>query len=124
MKKAFFLIFTLFFSTLLLAQTKSVNIVFENDYKDVYHLALVVYMPYGKGETRVSNVVPSQTKSYDFPIGSEIFIADWKQEEFAMKGNDIKKSGVKPFKILSAIDDGLVIKLSSLVSKSKKILDL
>jgi hypothetical protein len=117
MKKLIGLLLSTFFTLTLIAQSKNVNIIFENDYKDVFHLALVVYMPDGKGATRVSNVAPNQTKPYDFPIGSEIFIADWKQEAFAMKGNDIKKAGIKPFKILTKNDNGLIIKLSTLSDK-------
>jgi hypothetical protein len=119
MKKLIGLICSICFTITLMAQNKNINIVFENDYKDVFHLALVVYMPDGTGATRVSNVAPNQTKPYQFPAGSEIYIADWKQEAFAMKGNDIKKAGVKPYKILTASDNDLVIKLSSLSDKSK-----
>jgi hypothetical protein len=117
MKKLLNLLLVLFFSTSLLAQSKNVNIIFENDYEDIFHLALVVYMADGKGTTRVSNVEPNKIKSYDFPIGSEIFIANWKQEAFAMKGNDLKKAGVKPYKILTENDNKIIIKLSTLSNR-------
>ena len=75
---------------------KLVTVSFRNDYKDVYHLSLIIYTADGKGQTRVSNLNPDETKTYTFPVGTEIFVADWKQEAFAMKGNDIKATGIKP----------------------------
>ena len=68
----------------------NINISFSNDYKDVYHLSLIIYTPDGIIQTRVSNLNPEQIKSYSLPLNTEIYIADWKQEAFAMKGNDIK----------------------------------
>jgi len=69
---------------------------FKNDYKDVYHLSLILFTPDGKGQTRVSNVKPNTIKEYNFPVGTEIYVADKKQEEFAMKGKDIRKTNAKP----------------------------
>lgn len=92
----------------------SISISFSNDYKDVYHLSLVIYTPDGKIQTRVSNLTPDQIKSYSLPVNTEIFIADSKQEAFAMKGNDIKLTGVKPFIVLKDSDTEKVIKLSSI----------
>lgn len=92
----------------------SIRISFSNDYKDVYHLSLIVYTPDGKIQTRVSNLTPDQIKSYSLPVNTEIFIADSKQEAFAMKGNDIKLTGVKPFIVLKDSDAESVIKLSSI----------
>jgi hypothetical protein len=97
----------------------NVNISFSNDYKDVYHLSLIIYTPDGKIQTRVSNLNPDQIKSYSLPVNSEIFIADWKQEAFAMKGNDIKATGVKPYIILKESDAKRVINLSSLIQNKK-----
>ena len=97
----------------------NVNISFSNDYKDVYHLSLIIYTPDGKIQTRVSNLNPDQIKSYSLPVNTEIFIADWKQEAFAMKGNDIKATGVKPYIILKESDAKRVINLSSLIQNKK-----
>ena len=97
----------------------NINISFSNDYKDVYHLSLIIYTPDGKIQTRVSNLNPDQIKSYSLPVNTEIFIADWKQEAFAMKGNDIKSIGVKPYIKLKESDAKRVIILSSLVQNKK-----
>lgn len=97
----------------------NINISFSNDYKDVYHLSLIIYTPDGKIQTRVSNLNPDQVKSYSFPVQTEIFIADWKQEAFAMQGNDIKSTGVKPYIVLNDSDAQRVIMLSSLVQNKK-----
>jgi amidase len=91
-----------------------IRISFKNDYQDTYHLALIIYTPDGKNQTRVSNLKPNQIKTYSFPIGSEIYIADWRQEAFAMKGNDLKKTGAKPSINLQSSDDKRVINLSTL----------
>ena len=98
---------------------ENIDISFSNDYKDVYHLSLIIYTPDGKIQTRVSNLNPDQVKSYSLPVNTEIFIADWKQEAFAMKGNDIKSTGVKPYIILKESDAKRVIILSSLVQDKK-----
>ena len=97
----------------------NININFSNDYKDIYHLSLIIYTPDGKIQTRVSNLNPDQIKSYSLPVNTEIFIADWKQEAFAMKGNDIKSTGVKPYIVLKESDSKRVIILSSLVQNKK-----
>ncbi len=97
----------------------NINISFSNDYKDVYHLSLIIYTPDGKIQTRVSNLNPDQIKFYSLPVNTEIFIADWKQEAFAMKGNDIKATGVKPYIILKESDAKRVINLSSLIQNKK-----
>jgi hypothetical protein len=97
----------------------NINISFSNDYKDVYQLSLIIYTPDGKIQTRVSNLNPDQIKSYSLPVNTEIFIADWKQEAFAMKGNDIKSTGVKPYIVLKESDAPKVIILSSLVQNKK-----
>jgi hypothetical protein len=97
----------------------NINISFSNDYKDVYHLSLIIYTPDGKIQTRVSNFNPDQIKSYSLPLNTEIFIADWKQEAFAMKGNDIKSTGVKPYIVLKESDAQRVIALSSLGQNTK-----
>ncbi|HVG40263.1 MAG TPA: hypothetical protein VM888_01530 [Chitinophagaceae bacterium] len=108
----------LLFAAFFIQQTtycqKSVAVYFTNDYKDVYHLSLIIYTPDGKGQTRVSNLNPGQTKTYTFPVGTEIFVADWKQEAFAMKGNDIKATGVKPAFMLTDSSDKLMVALSTL----------
>ena len=93
---------------------ESINISFSNDIKDIYHLSLVIYTPDGKTQTRVSDITPNQIKSYSLPVNTEIFIADLNQEAFAMKGNDIKSTGVKPYIVVKSSDDNRVIKLGSL----------
>ena len=97
----------------------NINISFSNDYKDVYHLSLIIYTPDGIIQTRVSNLNPEQIKSYSLPLNTEIYIADWKQEAFAMKGNDIKSTGVKPYIVLKESDAQRVIVLSSLGQNKK-----
>jgi hypothetical protein len=113
MKKLITMAFVVLFATASFSQTKNIAISFNNDYKDVFHLSLIIYTPDGKNETRVSDVSPGQTKKYEYPAGTEIFIADWKQEAYAMKGNDIKESGAKPYIILQKTDNNKVIKLSA-----------
>ncbi|HEX2536118.1 MAG TPA: hypothetical protein VHK69_20400, partial [Chitinophagaceae bacterium] len=63
---------------------------------------------------------PEQTKTYAFPAGTEIYVADRKQEAFAMKGNDIKASGQKPTFILAERSDTVRIILSTLGQVSKE----
>jgi hypothetical protein len=48
-----------------------------------------------------------------------MFIADSKQEAFAMKGNDIKSTGVLPFIIISEPDSKRIVKLSSIEQHEK-----
>lgn len=91
-----------------------VKLSFKNDYDDVYHLSLIIFTPDGKGQTRVSNVDPNAIKEYNFPVGTEIYIADNKQEAFAMKGNDIRKTDAKPWLIVSDTDNNSIILLSSI----------
>jgi hypothetical protein len=98
---------------------KAVTVSFINDYKDVYHLSLIIYTPDGKGQTRVSNLEPDQTKTYSFPAGTEIFVADPKQESYAMKGNDIKASGLKPTFVLTESNGQVNVILSSLAKMKK-----
>jgi hypothetical protein len=99
--------------TVVIAQVgNTITIQFKNDYQDVYHLSLIIYKPDGKSETRVSNVQPGDVKKYSFPAATEIFIANWEQEAYAMKGNDIKETGVKPFIVLEKTYNNKVIKLS------------
>jgi quinol monooxygenase YgiN len=88
------------------------DISFANDSKEVYHLSLIIYTPDGKIQTRVSDLAPDQIKTYSLPVATEIFIADGKQEAFAMKGNDIKSTGVKPYLVLKESDAKRVIKTS------------
>jgi hypothetical protein len=121
MKKITFLL-TLFLVTFSLKAQEKVNISFSNDLNEPYHLSLIIYTPDGKIQTRVSNLSPDQVKSYDLPMNTEIFIADSKQEVFAMKGNDIKSTGVKPYIVLKESDTKRVIILSSLVQKKKSTL--
>jgi hypothetical protein len=110
---------TLLFFVLSVNAQDNINISFSNDYKDVYHLSLIIYTPDGKIQTRVSNLNPDQVKSYSLPVNTEIFIADWKQEAFAMKGNDIKSTGVKPYIVVKNSDTKRVIMLSS-IGQNKK----
>jgi hypothetical protein len=108
----------LLFAAFLFQQTthgqKPVTVIFHNDYKDVYHLSLIIYTPDGKEQTRVSNLDPGQTKTYTLPVGTKIFVADWKQETFAMKGNDIKATGIKPTLVLGDNSDEVSVVLSTL----------
>ncbi|MHA8067325.1 hypothetical protein V7S76_11695 [Aquirufa sp. ROCK2-A2] len=106
-------IFTLLLLVFSAKAQDNIRISFLNDYKDVYHLSLIIYTPDGKIQTRVSNLNPDQVKSYSLPVNTEIFIAGWKQEAFAMKGNDINSTGVKPYLVLIDSDDKKVIQLSS-----------
>jgi hypothetical protein len=106
MKKFIASLLVVIVTTAALAQSKkNVSISFKNNYDDVYHLSLIIYTPDGKNEIRVSNVQPGQVKQYSYPEGSEIFIADWKQEAYAMQGNDIKATGIKPFIVLTETDN-------------------
>lgn len=113
------LLITLLLGVFSVNAQENISISFSNDYEDVYHLSLIIYTPDGKIQTRVSNLTPEQIKSYSFPVDTEIFIADNKQEAFAMKGNDIKLTGVKPYIVLKSSDAKRVIKLSS-IEKSKE----
>jgi hypothetical protein len=117
--KLFALNLALFCCQLGLAQ-KNGSIRFKNDYQDVYHLALIIYTPEGKGQTRVSNLQPGEQKEYVFPIGTEIFVADRKQEAFAMKGNDTKAAGAKPTLTINGATP-LTVVLSSLATTGTKL---
>lgn len=116
------LFITLFFCAFSANAQDNISISFSNDLKDVYHLSLVIYTPDGKIQTRVSNLTPDQIKSYSLPVDTEIFIADLKQEAFAMKGNDIKSTGVIPYIVLKDSDTKRVIMLSSLGQNKKSTL--
>lgn len=96
---------------------EDIKLSFKNDYEDVYHLSLIIFTPDGKGQTRVSNVAPNNIKEYNFPIGTEIYVANDKQEEFAMKGNDIRKTNVKPWLVVSKIDNNRIVLLTSIPQK-------
>jgi quinol monooxygenase YgiN len=98
-----------------------INISFSNDNKAVFHLSLIIYTPDGKIQTRVSDLLPDQIKTYSLPLATEIFIADGKQEAFAMKGNDIKLTGVKPYRVVKESDINSVIKTSTIVQKEAKM---
>ncbi|GAA4331354.1 hypothetical protein [Flaviaesturariibacter amylovorans] len=100
------------------AAQKEITVRFSNDYNHVYHLALIVYKPDGTGETRVSNLEPKAEKSYTYPAGTELYIADYRQEAFAMRGNDIRKTGVKPAFVLRGDQPRLIVQLSTLASGS------
>lgn len=113
------ILFLLFIQVSVYGQ-KNVSINFVNDYQDVYHLSLIIYTPDGKNQTRVSDLKPNEIKSYSLPVKTEIFIADYKQEAFAMKGNDIKQTGIEPFIVLKDKDNNKSIILSSLGFKSAK----
>lgn len=92
--------------------SNKIVISFNNTYKAVYHLALIIYTPDGKNETRVSNLQPGETKQYQYPEGTALFIANLQQEAYAMKGSDIKASGIKPYIVLQKTDDKKIIKLA------------
>jgi hypothetical protein len=121
MKKLITAIASIFLAMAAFTQVNNaISIQFKNDYKDVYHLSLIIYKPDGKSETRVSDVQPGDIKKYSFPVATEVFIADWEQEAYAMKGNDIKTTGVKPFIVLKSTDNNKVISLSE-VSAQRNI---
>jgi hypothetical protein len=113
MKKSVFFvgILSLMFSV---CGQEDMTISFMNDYNCTSHLSLIIYTPDGKIQTRVSDLIPNQVKSYSFPIHTEIFIADSNQEAFAMKGNDLKASGVKSFLVVGESDNKKVFGLSSI----------
>lgn len=113
MKKSSLLLL-LFLLVFTVKAREDISIRFSNDYKEVYHLSLIIYTPDGKIQTRVSNLNPEETKTYSLPVGTAIFIADKKQEAFAMRGNDIKSTGVKPYIVLKNRDAQLKIKASSI----------
>lgn len=113
MKKLAYILSLFLFAFSATAQ-ENIPISFSNDTKDVYHLSLIIYTQDGKMQTRVSNLAPKEIKSYSLPANTEIYIADNKQEAFAMKGNDIKSTGVKPFIILKESDIKRVVLLRSL----------
>jgi hypothetical protein len=113
MKKLMPFILFLILSSFTYVQKNS-NINFLNDSKEVYHLSLIIYTPDGKIQTRVSNLTSNEIKSYSLPINTEIYIADLNQEAFAMKGNDIKSTGVEPYIVVKGSDNNRVIKLSSM----------
>jgi hypothetical protein len=96
---------------------KNVSINFVNEYADVYHLALSIYTPDGKNETRVSDIKPYTTKTYTYPPKTEIYIANYSQEAAAMKGTDLKSSGLKPYIVLDAKDEEVTILLSTVNNK-------
>ncbi len=111
MKKSIFIAF--FFCSLFSAYGQdNVSISFSNDTKETFHLSLIIYTPDGKIQTRVSDLASKEIKSYSLPINTAIYIADLEQEAFAMKGNDIKSTGVKPYIVLKGSDDNRVVKLS------------
>jgi len=112
------LLIALFFQVKSYGQ-ENATISFQNDYQDVYRLSLIIYTPDGKNQTRVGDLQPSEIKTYTFPIGTEIYIADRKQEAFAMKGNDIKTTGIKPTFTLTNNKRNFKVALSSL-SKSNE----
>jgi hypothetical protein len=113
MKKIIVLVFCMALAAIGYCQQTSVKITFVNDYTDVFHLSLIIYTPDGKSQTRVSDVAPGKKKVYEYAVGAAIYIADWKQETYAMKGNDIKASGAKPYIILAQTDNNRSIKLST-----------
>jgi len=116
MKKLVVLV-ALFLFVLSVNAQDAIRISFSNDSKDVYHLSLVIYTPDGNIQTRVSDLTPGQIKTYSLPVTTEIFIASRNQEAFAMKGNDIKSTGVKPYLVLNYSDDEKLIQLSSLAKE-------
>lgn len=116
MKQLFFL--ALLFPLFSVAQQK-VNISFFNDYKDVCHAVFIFYTPEGKSQIRVSDMKPLEIKTFQVAEGTEIYIADYKQEVFAMKGNDLKASGAKPYMVVKMDDNKRTIKLSAIAATGK-----
>jgi hypothetical protein len=99
--------------------TNLIKITFSNDYDDTYHLALIMYSPTGKNTTKVSNIAPKENKVYEVEKGTEIYIANWKEEAYAMKGNDIKTTGAKPYLTVQKTDANKTIKLSTIQNTEK-----
>lgn len=93
---------------------ENITISFSNDFKENFHLSLIIYTPDGKIQTRVSDLASKEIKSYSLPINTAIYIANAGQEAFAMKGNDIKSTGAKPYIVLTNSDTKRIIKLSSI----------
>ena len=93
---------------------ENITISFSNDFKENFHLSLIIYTPDGKIQTRVSDLASKEIKSYSLPINTAIYIANAGQEAFAMKGNDIKSTGAKPYIVLTNSDIKRIIKLSSI----------
>lgn len=116
--KQLFLSILLFTAINTTAQNR-LSISFFNDYPDVYHLALVFYKPDGTSQVRVADVKPLETKTYDLPVGTEIYVASRSQEAFAMKGNDLKANGVKPWLITTMNDNRRTFKLTYLEQTKK-----
>lgn len=117
--KSLLLLFALITSQLAFDQ-KEVQLSFKNDYPDVYHLSLILFTPDGKNQTRVSNLEPAQVKTYNLPVGTTIYIADYKQEAFAMQGNDIRTTGKKPDYTVTAGRDAVEIVLSEFEKSRSK----
>ncbi|OYU85756.1 MAG: hypothetical protein CFE24_00695 [Flavobacterium sp. BFFFF2] len=113
------ILFVLFMQAAVYGQ-QNININFVNDYKEPFHLALIIYTPDGKNQTRISDLKPNEIKSYSLPDQTEIFVVDDKQEAFAMKGNDIKQTSTAPFIVLRPKDNHKSIKLSAIGFNSAK----
>lgn len=115
---------TMFFAAITIGQLafgqEEVQLSFKNDYPDVYHLSLLLFTPDGKNQTRVSNLHPAQVKTYNLPVGTTIYIADYKQEAFAMQGNDIRTTGKKPDYTVTAGRDAVEIVLSEFEKSRRK----
>lgn len=116
--KAIATILALFLQVAAYAQ-QNASISFKNDYADVYHLSLIIYTPDGTNQTRVGNINPGDTKTYSLPVGTEIYVADNKQEAFAMKGNDIKATGLKPTFVVAAEKSIILSSLAANTAKAK-----
>jgi hypothetical protein len=116
---SYLITFALVLSNFFASAQKDVTIRFENDYDDVYHLALLIYTPDGKNQTKLSNIQRKEGKTYTLPVNTEIYVADAKQEVFTMKGNDIKATGLKPMFVLSEKMASTIIALSSITSIGK-----
>ncbi len=115
------LLLSLFLSIFSASAQDIIALSFSNDSKNVYHLSLIFYTPDGKIQTRVSDLMPEQIKTYSLPIHTEIFIADEKQEAFAMQGNDIKATGVKPYLVVKESDNKRVVKTGSIKPNGTKM---
>jgi hypothetical protein len=102
--------------------TNLIKVTFTNDYEDAYHLSLIMYAPSGKNTTKISNVAPKENKVYELESGTEIYIANWKEEAYTMKGNDIKTTGAKPYIIVQKTDANKIIKLSTIQNSEKVVL--
>jgi hypothetical protein len=113
----FFVICGLLTSTLMASAQKQdttalVTLAFVNNSDSVYQLALLAYLPNStENKTFVSQMAPRSKKTYTFPAGTQLYLANAEQVSFNMSGNNIQKRGDKPTLVVRNEDKGRTIKL-------------